>query len=258
MRYSAELCAIVAAVTLTATLSDEQASAIGPSMAGDNVEGDSAPQFLPSAAGGATISGAPQPQGSSFTPASGMPSHQAYESLEPQMGAAPSVSGVTRAAEDEAEGQPAPKRMRMPKPADGSLIPEHEWLEQVPVRPNLKATLLAADRIVCQGPISINIQLPSVPDKPEWGCDGSTLTLPEVPLTALAGTLRDRIMVRIGFFAAADELKDLLQQKIGLPPGKQRLQYNGKMVANSISLAGLNMDDGDSMVLAVREDKKKK
>jgi len=139
------------------------------------------------------------------------------------MGAAPSVSGVTRAAEDEAEGQPAPKRMRMPKPADGSLIPEHEWLEQVP------------------GPISINIQLPSVPDKPEWGCDGSTLTLPEVPLTALAGTLRDRIM-----------------QKIGLPPGKQRLQYNGKMVANSISLAGLNMDDGDSMVLAVREDKKKK
>ena len=46
-----------------------------------------------------------------------------------------------------------------------------------------------------QDPVTIMVQLPVYPDKPEWKCDGSTLPLEDVPLTALIGTLRDRIQV---------------------------------------------------------------
>lgn len=50
---------------------------------------------------------------------------------------------------------------------------------------------------VSQDPVTIMVQLPVYPDKPEWKCDGSTLPLEDVPLTALIGTLRDRIQVSI-------------------------------------------------------------
>ncbi len=37
--------------------------------------------------------------------------------------------------------------------------------------------------------------MPEYKPKPEWGCDGSQLTLEAIPLSLLVGTLRDRIQV---------------------------------------------------------------
>lgn len=43
------------------------------------------------------------------------------------------------------------------------------------------------------------IQMPEYKPKPEWGCDGSQLTLEAIPLSLLVGTLRDRIQVSLVF-----------------------------------------------------------
>lgn len=51
-------------------------------------------------------------------------------------------------------------------------------------------------RLQLQEPITINVQLPEYPDKPEWGCDGSNIAVKDVPLTLTVGAFRERVAVR--------------------------------------------------------------
>lgn len=45
------------------------------------------------------------------------------------------------------------------------------------------------------------------------------------------------------------------QAKRGLPISKQKLTYNGKVLTNSATLAGLNLEDGDQLLVSVKEKK---
>jgi len=127
-----------------------------------------------------------------------------------------------RPAETGPDGEPSAKRARMSKLPEGQYYNEQIWIDTHP------------------DPITLQIQLPNYPERPEWKCDGSTLPLEDVPLTALIGTLRDRI-----------------QAKTSLPIGRQQLRLNDRILTNSNTLASLNFDNGDTITLQIKENKKK-
>ncbi|GAA5860880.1 hypothetical protein JCM3774_003173 [Rhodotorula dairenensis] len=135
-------------------------------------------------------------------------------------GDAQPASGVspngTRPAPDEAEDEPSAKRARRD---EGHIVPEEEWLAKHP------------------DPVKITIQLPDYPAKPAWGCKGQAVEL-ELPLTLLIGTVRDRIAAMVG-----------------VPVGKQRYTYKDRLLANSSTLAALNLDNGDTLNLQIRDKK---
>ncbi|POY73249.1 hypothetical protein BMF94_3583 [Rhodotorula taiwanensis] len=134
----------------------------------------------------------------------------------PPQGAEASPLGNTRPAPEEAEDEPSAKRARRD---EGQVYPEEEWLARHP------------------DPVKITIQLPDYPAKPAWGCKGQQVEL-EVPLTLLVGTVRDRVAALVG-----------------VPTGKQRYTYNDRLLANSSTLAALNLDNGDTLHLQIRDKK---
>ncbi|GAA6011681.1 hypothetical protein JCM10207_004207 [Rhodosporidiobolus poonsookiae] len=127
---------------------------------------------------------------------------------------APPVAGTTRAASEEPDDAPSAKRARR---ADGQLYSEEEWLAAHP------------------DPVRVQVQMPTVEDKPAWGAKGQVVEI-EVPLTLLVGTVRDRI-----------------QAMTGLPVGKQRYLHNGRILANSTTLAALNFDSGDVLTCEIKK-----
>jgi len=78
--------------------------------------------------------------------------------------------------------------------------------------------------------------------KPEWKLNGSVVNIPDLPVTLLVSSLRDRILSQITSSLAASRV---------------RLNYGNKVLTNSMSLATYNLDDGDEIVLHVRDAKKK-
>ncbi|KAI9064210.1 hypothetical protein FKP32DRAFT_1591634 [Trametes sanguinea] len=137
-------------------------------------------------------------------------------------------TGMVRSA-DEMEGSqddiPPAKRQRVPKLPGGAFYPEQDWINMHP------------------HPISLKVQLPNEPSKPDWKFDGSVVTIPDLPLNLLVSTLRDRILQHTGSIVGASKI---------------RLAYNGKMLTNSQTIAVYNLEDEDLVVLSVRDDKKKK
>ncbi|KAL8286882.1 hypothetical protein RQP46_003888 [Phenoliferia psychrophenolica] len=135
---------------------------------------------------------------------------------------APASFSAGRPADDGPDGEPSAKRQRVPDRVDGTYYPEEEWLASHP------------------NPITIMIQLPDYPAKPEWGCNGTIIAIDQVPLTLLVGGLRDRITM-----------------KCGLPIGKQKLMFKSRILANSTTLASLNFDEGDEITVQIKDAKKK-
>jgi len=141
------------------------------------------------------------------------------------------VAGTVRSA-DEMEGgalPPAPKRPKIQKLPEGQYYAEADWAAFHP------------------DPIKLSIRLPSpetstVALKPEWNMDGSVIEIPDLPVTLLVSTLRERILTHIKSTLAASRIK---------------LDYAAKTLSNANSLAAYNLDDGDELVLSVREVKKK-
>ncbi|KZV90420.1 hypothetical protein EXIGLDRAFT_720355 [Exidia glandulosa HHB12029] len=142
-------------------------------------------------------------------------------------GPPPPVAGQVRSADEMMDGSDTPpaKRQRVAKLPDGQYYPESDWINLHP------------------HPISLRIQLPSHEDKPEWKMDGSVITVPDLPVTLLLSTLRDRIIQQLGSAVAAS---------------KMRISYGVKMLANQNSLASYNLEDEDVLTLAVKDEKKKK
>jgi len=89
-------------------------------------------------------------------------------------------------------------------------------------------------------PISITVQLPAYPEKPEWKLDGSVITIPDIPVSTLFSALREHIKRAVG----AD-----------LPISRLRLDYVGKVMNNSATLASVNLDEGDVVYLNVKAKK---
>lgn len=47
------------------------------------------------------------------------------------------------------------------------------------------------------------------------------------------------------------------QAKVGIPISKQKLSFNGRILANSGTLGGLNFEGGERIVVAVKDVKKR-
>ncbi|BGP49282.1 SF3a splicing factor complex subunit [Rhodotorula kratochvilovae] len=176
----------------------------------------------PAAAAGPPLApGLPQRPNVS-TPGEALPGPGPGSLRAQEAAAAPSTSaptaGVTRPAPDAEgdSGEPAAKRARV---AEGHTYPEDEWLA---AHPDL---------------VRIKVQLPEYAAKPAWGCKGQVVEL-EVPLTLLVGTVRDRIAATVG-----------------VPVGKQRYTFRDRILANTTTLAALNLDNGDVLQLQIKDKK---
>ncbi|XP_076454241.1 splicing factor 3A subunit 1-like [Babylonia areolata] len=86
-----------------------------------------------------------------------------------------------------------------------------------------------------KGPVSVKVMVPNVSDKPEWKLNGQTLEF-TLPLT-------DTISV----------LKAKLNEALGMPAGKQKLQYEGIFVKDSNTLAFYNFMMGATVQLQMKE-----
>lgn len=140
----------------------------------------------------------------------------------------PPPTGVIRSADEMATGDdqdvPPAKRQRVAKLPGGHLYPEQDWINTHPA------------------PISIVVQLPKIPETPEWKMDGNSITIPDLPVTLLISTLRERIVRHIDS---------------PLAPGKVKLSYSGKPLSNQQTMALYNLEDGDTLVVDVQRVKKK-
>ncbi|BGP56527.1 SF3a splicing factor complex subunit [Rhodotorula sphaerocarpa] len=182
------------------------------------------PGFAPQdeQAGASPMPGMPLPAGlpqrpAVPTPGEALPGQAPASYAPPANGQSADASSLgTRPAPEEHEDEPSAKRARKD---EGHVYPEEEWLASHP------------------DPVTIHVQLPDYPAKPAWGCKGQQVDL-EVPLTLLISTVRDRIAA-----------------KVGVPVGKQRYTYKDRLLANSSTLAALNLDTGDTLHLQIRDKK---
>jgi splicing factor 3A subunit 1 len=87
------------------------------------------------------------------------------------------------------------------------------------------------------------VQLPNISEKPEWNLNGAIATIPDIPLTLLISSLRDRIIAHI---------------KANIPASRIKLSFRNKVLTNANTLASYNMDDDDLIVMTLREPPKKK
>jgi splicing factor 3A subunit 1 len=138
----------------------------------------------------------------------------------------PSHAGMVRSADEmeAGDGMPPAKRVKVAKLPGGQYYSEENWIS------------------MHQHPISLQVQLPNDPSKPEWKLDGTVVTTPELPLNLLVSTLRDRI---------------LQHTESSLPTSRIRLAYAGKMLTNANSIASFNLEDEDVLVLSVSNARKK-
>ncbi|KAK7693235.1 hypothetical protein QCA50_002801 [Cerrena zonata] len=168
---------------------------------------------------------APQPFGYQPPPVGAPMMHPARAAA---MSVPPPQTGMVRSA-DEMEGgaddgAPPAKRQKVAKLPGGALYPEEAWTNMHP------------------HPISLRIQLPNDPSKPEWKLDGTVVTIPDLPVTLFVSTLRDRVLQHTGSALASSRI---------------RFSYADKLLTNSHSIAMYNLEDEDQLVLSVRDSKKK-
>uniref|UniRef100_A0A1L8DHC8 Splicing factor 3A subunit 1 n=1 Tax=Nyssomyia neivai TaxID=330878 RepID=A0A1L8DHC8_9DIPT len=86
-----------------------------------------------------------------------------------------------------------------------------------------------------QGPITIQIQVPSMTEKSEWRLNGQTV--------AITLSLTDTIAT----------MKGKLQDETGMPPAKQKISYEGMFFKDSNTLAYYNLLSGATIHLALKE-----
>lgn len=113
----------------------------------------------------------------------------------------------------EPSDEPAAKKQK----TEENLIPEEEFIASNP------------------SPVTFQIIVPQVGDKPEWKLNGQTFTL-TLPPTDSISTIKAKI-----------------HEQLGLPPGKQKLQYEGMFVKDSNTVGFYNMTNGVSVILALKE-----
>ncbi|CAE6411549.1 unnamed protein product [Rhizoctonia solani] len=142
-------------------------------------------------------------------------------------GAPSPVAGVVRSADEMNGGdgmqQAAPKRPRVEKLPEGRYYTEQDW-----------------QNLHNNEPVSINVQLPNHPENPEWKMNGQVVAVPDLPLTLLISTLRDRVQHIVGSSLGASWM---------------RFSYNNKPLTNNQTLASYNLGEGDLIVLDVRKKK---
>ncbi|KAG0188443.1 hypothetical protein DFQ28_004823 [Apophysomyces sp. BC1034] len=117
----------------------------------------------------------------------------------------PDHGAMVRKPEDDMEEHPEAKRARFENPMPTE---NNQWVAQ-------------------PGTISLTIQTPEMPDKPEWNLTGSAVTVTDIYPAALISTVKDRIAAQLG-----------------MPVGKQKLStMTGTVMKNSNNLQFYGLED---------------
>lgn len=160
----------------------------------------------------------------------------------------PQSAGQTRPleADSASETGSAPKRQKVAKLPGGQLYHVSDIVVRASKSPSSSSRSQLSQESdwirMHPDPIDIIVQLPNMPEKPEWKLTGNVLTVPELPLNFLFSTLRDRIA----------KLVDA-----PLPISRMKLDYGPKTLGNSSTLASVNLEDGDTITLTIRDNRKR-
>lgn len=111
------------------------------------------------------------------------------------------------------EEEPPSKKLR----TEDSLVPEQQFLARN------------------KGPVQINIAVPLMAEKAEWKLNGQTLGITLQPSDTVA------------------VLKARIHEQTGMPPGKQKLQYEGMFFKDNNTLAYYNLTSGNVINLQQKE-----
>lgn len=248
----------IAAIHRSKGLAQTESAAIGPGIGPAITPAPIFPQSVPASlpknptlmaesyTGTAASSGAPSAPANIFNLAPGQqqpvvlpPLHyQGLASSQPfgyappppgmRVGTPGGKAGTVRSADEMLEGDmtggPVMKRPRVGRMPDGQLYPEDTWLSYH------------------QDPITIHVRLPLHADKPEWKLDGSVVAIPDVSLSAIVSTLRDKLIAQLG-------------SKV--PVSRIKLSMGHVTLTNSKSLASYNIMDGEEIAFELRDPKKK-
>jgi len=131
---------------------------------------------------------------------------------------------------------------RMDEPPQPMLLPPPNLEEEEPQSKKAKMDSMEADLVPEQAflqrnrsPVTFRVQVPELPDKPEWQCQGQVLqiTLP----------LHDQCSV----------IKAKINEMIEMPSGKQKLQLGNFFIKDSNSLAYYNFSSSSLVQLQIKE-----
>lgn len=86
-----------------------------------------------------------------------------------------------------------------------------------------------------KSPITIQVQVPHVNDKPEWRLNGQTLS------------------INIGLSDPISVLKSKVQEETDMPPAKQKILYDGMFFKDNNSIAYYNLLSGATVHLQIKE-----
>ncbi|KAK7791192.1 hypothetical protein R5R35_005395 [Gryllus longicercus] len=134
----------------------------------------------------------------------------------PQIQAPPqqaTAGGAKHPSEVGGEDEPPSKKMR----TEESLMPESAFLAKY------------------KGPVQLKVAVPNMSEKPEWRLKGQMLSL-TLPLTDTVAVIKAKI-----------------HEETGMPPGKQKLQWEGLFFKDSNSLAYYNILPGTVIALQLKE-----
>lgn len=127
--------------------------------------------------------------------------------------APPNPIPISTTALEDSSNEPPSKKLK----TEESLISEEDFLKQSPPV------------------VNILISVPAVSEKSDWKLNGQTLNF--------------SLDIKETFSA----IKTRIQESTGLPPGKQKLQYEGMFVKDTNSLAFYNITNGSSIILQLKE-----
>lgn len=119
------------------------------------------------------------------------------------------------------------------------LIPEDVFMQCHKVRSinvNFQWTSIHAfNPWTLQSPVTIQVQVPNLSDKPEWKLNGQTLS------------------INIGLGDTIQKLKQKVQEETDMPPAKQKISHDGIFFKDSNSVAYYNLLSGVTVHLALKE-----
>lgn len=140
---------------------------------------------------------------------------------------------------------PRPNAPFMPMPPvmdEPILLPPAPMEDEEPVSKKAKMDSLEAELIDENDfmksntkPVTFRVSVPELPDKPEWQCQGQTLSI-TLPLTDQCSVIKAKIY-----------------QMIHMPAGKQKLQLGNFFIKDSNSLAFYNFSATSIVQLQVKE-----
>ncbi|XP_066583121.1 splicing factor 3A subunit 1-like [Prorops nasuta] len=181
----------------------------------------------------------PPPPSTMTMPAMGMPQPMMPQPPMMMMAPMPQIRPPPLMTPAMSPFMPTPPPMQPPMgPAIGMKHPA-EVMEEEPLAKKLRTedSLIPEAQFLARnkGPVQLNIAVPLMTEKAEWKLNGQTLNVTLQP-NETVGTM-----------------KALIHEQTGMPPGKQKLQYEGMFFKDSNTLAYYNLMSGNVINLLPKE-----